>query len=130
MFSSPRFMLCMLVLYCSIVDLQTISTVEQLILSTCVIQRESVLDSLSICKSCILWLNQTLESLLIWNIPRFWPDLVPKFIHYRMETVWMNIPITEYMAYKGTDNPTNNGRLFTTMLILQHPTIWSEYSYW
>ncbi len=35
--------------------------------------------SLSICKSCILWINQTHELLQIWTVLQLWADLLPKF---------------------------------------------------
>lgn len=39
-----------------------------------------VVKSLSVCKSSILWLNRTLEILLIQTIPRFWAGLLTKCV--------------------------------------------------
>ncbi len=53
------------------------------VLLMCVMQRKSVVESLSVCKSCILWPNQKLEILQIWTVPQFWADLLPLLVLVR-----------------------------------------------
>ncbi len=47
------------------------ANMEVIHLRKCVMQSETALEYLSICKSYILWLNQTLEIVFIQTIPRF-----------------------------------------------------------
>ncbi len=59
-----------------------IYTLEVVLERTCIMQRESVADSLSICKSYILWLNRTLENLSIRAVFWFRADLLSKIVLY------------------------------------------------
>ncbi len=53
---------------------------EMVLLRMCVMQRESVVDSLSVCKSCILRLNWTIGILPIQTVLRFRADPLSKFV--------------------------------------------------